>query len=225
MKFVIISDTHEYHDQVKVPDGDILIHCGDWTNRGEPLAIQKFFYWFTNQPHKYKVCIPGNHELSLEGKQRPEVLRLINEYVNNTENLYFLENSSVEIEGIRFYGAAATPYFHGWAFNFQRGKDIAIEWKKIPENVQVLITHGPPHGILDMVQDTASNKGRDLHQGCEELAKKIKELKQLKIHVFGHLHTDGGKQTVVNNIIHANAAICTEQYSPTNPPIVIDLEV
>jgi Icc-related predicted phosphoesterase len=221
LKIVIISDTHERHSYVIVPDGDILIHCGDWTNRGDHAAIKKFLYWFWRHPHKQKVLISGNHELSLEGANRPNSLKLINDYVN--DNFHFLENSGATIEGLKFYGSPATPFFCNWAFNFQRGKDIAAEWKKIPDDVNVLITHGPSHGFLDLVEDIPSNKGRDLHQGCEDLSKRIQDLKELKLHCFGHLHTDGGKSVIENGIIRVNAAICTEQYQPINPPVVIDL--
>jgi len=221
MKIIAISDTHEMHSSVQVPDGDILIHCGDWTNRGEIPAIHKFLEWFVAQPHQHKVFIPGNHELGLVGEGRDRAFRLIGQYVS--KDVHFLLNTSVTIEGLKFYGSPATPYFFGWAWNYQRGKDIAIEWEKIPNDVNVLITHGPPYGILDMVENTISNIGRDLHQGCHDLKNRISNLKDLKIHLFGHLHTDGGKQAEVNGVIHANCAICTERYKPYNPPIIIDL--
>jgi predicted phosphodiesterase len=223
MKLSIISDTHELHHNVKVPEGDILIHCGDWTNRGEAPAFDRFLTWFAGQPHKHKVFIAGNHELTLEGDSRESALNVIKEYTNKHSNLHFLENSSINIEGLNFYGTPTTPYYFGWAFNFQRGKDIAAEWKKIPDNVNVLITHGPSYGILDLVENSVANIGRDLHQGCQDLADRISNLKELKLHCCGHLHTDGGKKVEVNNIIYVNAAICTERYQPINNPVVVDL--
>jgi predicted phosphodiesterase len=223
MKLVVISDTHDMHSKISVPDGDTLIHCGDWTNRGDPFAIEKFLDWFSSQPHKKKMFIAGNHELSLDGLRSKAVLSFIKEYTDKDSNLHFLHNSSVVIDGLNFYGSPATPFFCNWAFNFHRGKDIAAEWKKIPDNVNVLITHGPSYGILDLVKDNISNKGRDLHQGCEELAKRIKELKELKLHCCGHLHTDGGKYQKVNGITYVNAAICTENYQPTNLPVEIEI--
>lgn len=221
LKLVAISDTHELHHYVTVPEGDILVHCGDWTNKGSPTAMKKFLDWFSAQPHKEKVLIAGNHELSLEGAGRPKALQLISNYTG--DHFHFLENSSVKIHGLNFYGTPATPFFFAWAFNFQRGKDIAMEWAKIPDDVNVLITHGPAYGMLDDVEDSLSNMGRDLHQGCEDLAKRIKDLKDLKVHLCGHLHTDGGQQVTKDGVIFANAAICTERYSPANKPVIIDL--
>lgn len=223
MKIVAISDTHTLHQHVQVPEGDVLVHCGDWTNRGDLDDIKKFLEWFTGQPHKHKVFIAGNHELTLEfgGATRNKSLAMISKYTN--DNTHFLENSSVMIEGLKFYGSPATPWFFNWAFNFQRGKDIAVEWAKIPDDVNVLITHGPSYGILDLVEDTLANKGRDLHQGCQDLKDRISYLRELEVHLCGHLHTDGGKSVKVAGVMYANAAICTERYQPINPPVVIDL--
>jgi len=221
MKIVVISDTHEKHDLVKIPEGDILIHCGDWTNQGTLPSIEKFLEWFSKKPHQHKVFIPGNHELGLVNANKAQAFDLINRYVN--DNLHFLLNSSVTIEGLKFYGSPATPFFFNWAFNYHRGKDIAVEWSKIPDDTNVLITHGPPYGILDMIEKTFSNMGRDLHQGCKDLLDRINQLKELKVHVYGHLHADGGESVVVNGVTYANAAICTERYFPSNPPVIIDL--
>jgi len=224
VKLVIISDTHEQHEHVQVPEGDVLIHCGDWTHRGDPVAIEKFLNWFSAQPHKHKVFIAGNHELSLEGRSKDAAFEFIkSEYTDKNSNLHFLHNSSVVIEGLNFYGSPATPFFCNWAFNFQRGKDIAIEWKKIPDNVNVLITHGPSYGILDMVEDNSSNRGRDLHQGCKDLAERISFLRELELHCCGHLHTDGGKYQKVLGVTYVNAAVCTERYQPTNLPVEIEI--
>ncbi len=223
MKIVVVSDTHTMHRQIELPDGDVLIHCGDWTHRGEEHAITDFLDWLASQPHKFKIFIAGNHELSLEGVTREKSLKLIKSYTDTINNLYFLENSGVTIDGLNFYGSPVTPYFCGWAFNVQRGKDIAAEWKKIPDNVNVLITHGPPYGILDLVEDFGSNKGRDLHQGCKDLEERIKDLREVELHCFGHLHTDGGKSEKVKGVTYVNAAICTEEYRPTNLPVVVEL--
>ena len=218
MKLVIISDTHSFHRKINVPDGDTLIHCGDITNKGELSLIKDFSSWLKELPHKNKIVIFGNHEIGMRfGDKRLDAIEMI------TEAAFYLENSSIVIDGIKFYGSPATPHFYDWEWNYNRGKDIAAEWKKIPDNVNVLITHGPSYGILDLVEDSGANKGRDLHQGCKDLAERISFLKELKLHCFGHLHTDGGKSANVNGIHYVNAACCTESYNPTNPPVVIDL--
>jgi len=219
MKLVIISDTHSFHRKINVPDGDILIHCGDITNRGELSIMKDFSNWLKELPHKNKIVVFGNHEVGMsKGPKRLDAVGMITE-----ADAYYLENSEIIIDGVKFYGSPATPRFYDWEWNYNRGKDIAREWAKIPNDVDVLITHGQSYGILDLVQNTLSNAGRDLHQGCEDLAAKIAELKQLKLYCGGHLHTDGGKSENVNGVIYVNASICTEQYYPINKPVVVEI--
>jgi Icc-related predicted phosphoesterase len=219
MKLVVISDTHSYHREVNVPDGDVLICCGDITNKGELSIIEDFSNWLKELQHKNKVVIFGNHELGMaNGPKRKKAIELI-----ESSGAFYLENSEVVIDGLKFYGSPATPRFYDWEWNYNRGEDIAKEWSKIPEDVNILITHGPPYGTLDMVEDTIFNRGRDLHQGCKDLKNRQSNLKELKCHLFGHLHSDGSKIVKFNNVIYGNAAICTEQYQPTNKPLVIEL--
>jgi predicted phosphodiesterase len=219
MKIVVISDTHELHHKVTVPDGDVLIHCGDFSNKGNHVIVTKFLDWFSNHRHEHKILIAGNHELTFEGIKRDTSLNLVKQY----SNINFLENSSIDIEGLKFYGSPVTPSFCNWAFNFDRGKSIQREWAKIPDDVDVLITHGSPYGILDLVGDDVSNIGRDLHQGCKDLRDRILELEKLQLHCFGHLHYNGGKSIVINNITYVNAAICNDNYQAINKPVAINI--
>lgn len=220
-KIVAISDTHQLHEHVTVPEGDVLVHCGDFTNRGTDAAFESFLTWFTAHPHEYKVFISGNHEEGLDkGATRPLKLNLIQRYLDKYPNLTYLENSSVIINGMKFYGSPITPFFFDWAWNVHRGPAIAGFWKDIPDDVQVLITHGPAYGILDLVEDITA---RDPHQGCADLLERVNNLKDLKLHLSGHLHHQGGQQTVVNGRIHANAAICNDRYKPVNKPIVVEI--
>lgn len=214
MKIVAISDTHQLHHQVNLPEGDVLVHCGDFTNKGSEKAIEDFLEWFSNQPHPYKVFIGGNHELGLDmGAFRNKKLKLVKSFTN--DNLFYLENSAVVIEGIKFYGSPYTPFFFNWAWNLRRGAPLAANWSLIPEDTQVLMTHGPPYGILDQ---TASGS-----QGCQDLFNRIENLGQLKLHLFGHLHLEGGNQTVRDGKIFANAAVCDDSYRPIHSPIVVEI--
>lgn len=221
LRVIAISDTHERHSQVTVPPGDLLIHCGDFTNRGSMDAVKSFLDWFMAHPHPNKCFILGNHETTFSGNGSHKYFNLVKKTLDS--KTHFLHNSSAEIEGFKIYGSPVTPFFCGWAFNYNRGKDIAAEWAKIPLDTNILITHGPPYGILDLVEDTLSNRGRDLHQGCQDLRTTIQKLPQLKLSLHGHLHTCGGQTEVIDGITYGNAAICTEQYDPTNKAIVIDI--
>lgn len=219
MKIVAISDTHEQHTKINLPDGDILIHAGDATYRGELSAFENFINWMIKQTHTYKICIGGNHELGFEhGPNRKQALKMLSD-----NGIIYLQDSGVTINETIFWGSPVTPRFFDWEWNRNRGKDIQKHWDLIDTQVNVLITHGPPHGILDLVENNTFNKGRDLHQGCEDLTKKIKSLKQLKAHVFGHLHLNGGQSKTIDGVIFANASICTEQYNPINKPIVFEI--
>jgi predicted phosphodiesterase len=224
LKLVFISDTHGQHDKIILPDGDVLVHCGDWTNRGDSLEMERFLDWFSAQPQEHKLFIAGNHELTLDYgvRSRLSALELIKEYTDKDSKLHYLEESSVVIDGIKFYGSPITKFFCNWAFNRHPGKDIQHHLNKIDRDVNVLITHGQPYGILDLVQDNSSNAGRDLHQGCKDLSNRIKDLKDLKVYAGGHLHHGYG-QTLINGVQYVNAASCNEAYQPYNAPIVINI--
>jgi hypothetical protein len=220
-RIVAISDTHQLHSQVTVPEGDILVHCGDFTNRGTEAAIESFLTWFVAHPHEHKVFIPGNHEEGLEkGASRIRCMALVQKYLDANPNLIYLENTWEYVNGIKFYGSPNTPWFHDWAWNVHRGPALAAVWAKIPDDVEVLITHGPAYGILDLVNDFTA---RDPHQGCADLLERINNLKDLKLHLSGHLHYQGGEQTIVNGRIHANAAICDDRYKTVHNPIVVEI--
>lgn len=218
MRIIALSDTHNQHDSVILPDGDILIHAGDWTNHGRANEIEKFLTWFVSQPHKYKLFCAGNHELSLDkGPLQKLKLEFVRSFLN--DNTHYLENEAITIEGIKYYFSPASPFFFNWAFNYNRGKDIAAVWAKIPDDTQILITHGPSSIAL---AEAPRGIGMTENVGCEDLAVRILQLKLLKVHIHGHIHHSHGTKEI-NGIKFVNAAICTEAYKPTNEPIVIDI--
>lgn len=220
MKICHISDSHERHAQLVLPEADILIHSGDFSMTGAKAKVIDFIDWMARQPFKHKICIAGNHDLSLQEhhKSRKEILKLF-----KSNNIIYLKDSSIIIDGIKYYGSPWQPVFYNWGFNLPRGKALADKWALIPDDVNVLITHGPPYGVLDLVVDDISNIGRDLHQGCQDLTNRLMNLTELKAHCFGHLHLNGGQQKILGNVIFSNAAICTDSYSPTNLPQVFDI--
>ena len=143
MKIVAISDTHGLHTQVKVPDGDILIHTGDVSSQGKEFEIILFLNWFRDLPHKHKVFIAGNHDFYFERTPVSDVNKII------PDNVIYLNDSGVTVEGIRIWGSPIQPWFYDWAFNRQRGAEIKKHWDLIPENTDILMTHGPAFGIHD----------------------------------------------------------------------------
>ncbi|PXX92422.1 metallophosphoesterase [Marinobacter vulgaris] len=209
MRLVCISDTHSMHRQVKVPDGDILIHAGDCLGVGTLEELEDLDNWFSEQPHRHKILIAGNHDWCLQDEPA-EAEALI-------RNAIYLRDTGTEIEGLKFWGSPWTPVFYDWAFNLARGPTIAERWQQIPADTDVLVTHGPPAGILDQVITASDSQS----VGCDDLARRLEQL-ALKMHVFGHIHESYGQQTV-NNCVFINASTCTSSYNPLHPPVVVDL--
>lgn len=215
MKIVCISDTHNCNEQITVPDGDLLIHSGDATVNGTDQEVIEFIQWFSNLPHKRKIFVAGNHDWLFEIDNRHARLLLAD------SKIIYLQDSAVEIDGLKIYGSPWQPRFFDWAFNLNRGLELAEKWKFIPNDIDVLITHGPPHGILDQVPRPWGIE----NTGCEELRKRIEEVAEhcrLKLHIFGHIHCGYGTHEEFG-IKFVNASNCDEQYNPTQPPIVVNL--
>lgn len=213
MRLILLSDTHTLHRVVKVPDGDVVIHCGDFSN-GDVVSAADFVMWFERLPHKRKILIAGNHDRLCE--TIPDVWRSI--LSHQGPSIIYLEGDSVEIKGIRFWGSPYTPEFFDWAFNVKRGL-LHEHWDKIPNNTDVLITHGPAYGILDIPQTTII--GQKDHCGCKELSEAIKRVKP-KLHAFGHIHYSYGMHAG-KDTASANVSICGENYKPTRQPFIYDL--
>lgn len=206
MKVVFISDTHSQHEKLDMPEGDLLIHSGDFTTLGKVNEIVGFNDWLGKQPLKHKIIIAGNHDLLFESNNS-----LARSLITNA---IYLENSEVNIEGLKIYGTPVSPRFYNWAFNKERGSEINRYWDMIPNNVDILITHSPPYKILDK-----SFKGE--YCGCEGLLEKIKLVKP-KIHCFGHIHESYGILEQ-DNIKFINSSSLDSKYQPTNKPIVLEI--
>lgn len=225
MKLVIISDTHSLHGTMlnHVPDGDVLIHCGDVCNRGTTNDFLDFLAWFSTFPHETKIFIGGNHDFALQNKSDEVKHALANLELSGTD-IHYLEDSGLTIqvgdeEPINFWGTPWTPEFYNWAFMKKRGEEMADVWAKVPENTHVLITHGPP--MTRTFVDYAVYDG--INVGCEEQAKRIDELKDLKVNCFGHIHEGYGMTDTANGVHLINASVCTIRYYPWNKPVEIEI--
>jgi predicted phosphodiesterase len=205
LRLVIVSDTHGFHD-ASLPDGDVLIHAGDGCKRGTIDEARAWLDALRRQPHPHKLVIAGNHDRCFE--TTPELVRPL------THGLTYLQDDVTTIAGLRFWGAPWQPWFLSWAFNLQRGAEIAEKWALIPADIDVLVTHGPPHGILDRTYD-------DRPVGCEELRRVVDRIAP-RVHAFGHIHEAYGTQ-VQGRTLFVNASICTLRYQPDQAPIVVDL--
>lgn len=205
-----ISDTHGKHDEITkdLLGGDFLIHSGDISPQGTYWEVYYFCKWFSKIPnYKHKIFVAGNHDwlFQREPERAKEILRLF-------KNITYLQDELVELDGVKIYGSPWQPEFHGWAFNLPKnGGELQSKWDMIPNNIDILVTHGPCFGHLDKVI------GRNDNLGCELLVKKVEEVKP-KIHCCGHIHTGRGiKQT--ENTLYINSSVLNEQYNYHFQPI------
>lgn len=226
MRLVIISDTHGKHRKLApLPKGDVLIHAGDLMSDSDRVTdVVDFSEWMGEQPFKHKLFVAGNHDMLFQRSEFTMVFHGMN-YLEDNELIIHDPNS---VTGrLHFWGSPWTPRplsskvnVSDWAFMGERGPAMKQYWDKIPEDIDVLITHGPPQGIMDYIP----KYGPDL--GCSELLAATQRIKP-KLHIFGHIHHCYGQQ-IAGGIHFVNAAQANEphrgdHYEIVNHPVVVDL--
>jgi len=283
-RIVCISDTHSMtsHMNRSVPDGDVLIHAGDFTRCGHLQEVRQFNTWLGSLPHPHKIVVAGNHEISFDpnfkghknlsnvkGAHRsnhtgdglevevlsPASCRRQDSVGSNSApyidkhytyageegegggggaamdgqemepasikkeltNCIYLEDRSVTLYGIKFYGSPWQPEFHNWGFNLRRGRPLLDKWDMIPDDTDVLITHTPPVGYGDL---TASG----LRAGCVDLLNSVQRRIRPKYHVYGHIHEGYGVRSD-GKTVFVNASICDLAFKPSNKPIAFDVAI
>lgn len=185
---VCISDTHG--SQPSLPAGEILIHAGDLTQSGTHIEIQNTLSWLHQQPHPHKIVIAGNHDILLDPSQCHASSWPLKRETLDWGNLIYLSPDSPTTtitcsngRKLKIHGNPLTPRHGNWAFQYPRNHD---PWRdQIPQDTDILITHGPPKGHLD----TAS------HYGCIHLLREVWRVKP-RVHVFGHIHDGYGTEYV-----------------------------
>ena len=210
MKIWHISDTHTYHDLLKIPDGiDMVIHSGDCSNPRDPYnnepEVREFIDWYKELPIKYKIYVAGNHDTSIEK-------RLVVKQDFEDNNIIYLENESIVIEEIKIFGSPHTPQFGNWAFMKERTK-LERFWRlAIDEDVDIIVTHGPPKGILDKSYDRENNIEAC---GDKSLLNRILEV-QPAYSLFGHIHNNkdivnaGMQKLSICDTFFSNGSVVTD---------------
>ncbi len=206
MRIVCLSDTHGLHQRLRVPEGDLLLHAGDFSMAGRPDEIERFDRWLGTLPHAHKVVVAGNHDFLFE--RDPARARAL------LGSAAYLEDSLLEIGGLRIWGSPWQPWFFDWAFNLARGPELAAKWALVPDGVDVLMTHGPPAEVLDR---TANDEG----VGCRDLSRALERIRP-RLHVFGHIHESYGRLER-DGTTYVNASNCDLKYRPVQAPIVVEL--
>jgi len=211
MKIWHISDTHTYHGLLDIPkDVDMVIHSGDCSNPQEIVKshseILDFINWFSMLPIKYKVFVAGNHDVAIE---RNWITR--DHFIE--KDIVYLQNESITLDGVNIWGSPYTPSFgSGWAFNRKRDK-LHDLWATIPDDTNIVISHGPPMGILDLSYSAYGNKLENC--GCTAFKKRILQL-QPELCLFGHIHNcedlinAGTTKLSAYKTIYSNGSVVTD---------------
>lgn len=220
MRILAISDTHNKHLQIpsrfiENSDNsvDTIVHAGDVSSRGYKGEIIDFLKWYNELNFKNKILIAGNHDFYFEEGKPEDIAAMLAEYPNIT----YLNDSGVEIDGVKFWGSPVQPWFYNWAFN-RKGTDICKHWDMIPNDTHVLLTHGPVKGYLDMTQQGES-------VGCPYLLEKISQMSNLKLLVSGHIHEAYGMIDFPDGGIFLNASVLNLRYEMVNLPIQVEITV
>src|SRR5258708_23902017 len=207
-KIIAISDTHNQHRLLDLPDGDILIHAGDLTGRGSTKELCEVFNWFRELANKYQdiIFIAGNHDFGLQGPW------------DNTlpMNVHYLQDSYIKIQGLKIYGSPWTPNFGNWTFMKDDRIELPKVWAKIPEDTDILITHGPPRDVLDLNQEKERCGSRALYNRIAK--QKDLLLENLKVHIFGHIHESYGHIGKCYNV-----SVLNRRYELVNLPTIIEI--
>lgn len=185
MRIVAVADTHLYHDELAVPDGDVFVHAGDMCRGGDLDELALAAAWIRSLPHPTKIVVAGNHDWAF-ALDRERAVGLLG------PGITYLEDSGAIVDGVRFWGSPWQPSFNDWAYNLPRGERLRERWALIPPSTDVLITHGPPLGI----GDRGPVGGR---AGCADLLARVQEVRP-RLHLFGHIHQDGGVSRVAGTL-------------------------
>jgi Icc-related predicted phosphoesterase len=206
VRIVLVGDTHGQHRTLHVPSGDFLLHAGDFTllNRSRE-EVRDFNQCLSDLPHRRKVVVPGNHDFKFADPK----------WRNLISGAILLLNEGVELDGIRIWGSPLTPS-NFESFGATSEADCARIFSQIPDGTDLVITHGPPFGILDVAE-----RGNGNH-GCAHLLAAIRRVRPA-LHVFGHIHQSYGMASA-NGTVFVNAAPAGPGYRVIRQPIVIEYD-
>ncbi len=178
-----ISDTHNAHDQLRLPPGvDVVVHCGDESSSGKLSQnedeCRRFLSWYSALEIPVKIFVPGNHSIAVE----QNLIR-----AQDYPAIKFLIHEPCRFGQILFFGSPFTPQYSDWAYMKTR-QELTTLWQSIPSGIDILITHGPPKGILDVTRD--ADHGKPIHAGSRSLADQIMQRIRPRLHAFGHIHDE-----------------------------------
>lgn len=210
MKFVCLSDTHGNHRTVNVPNGDVIIHCGDITHKSNHAEVSDFISWFAGLNFSHKILVAGNHDRFIR-KRKQEFMELI-----ASHNIDYLENTAIKINGHSIFGSPFTLNNACiGAFTYHGTPEAERIWSEIPDEVDILVTHAPPKGFRDF------SKTENNNAGCQVLREKVLSVKP-RYHIFGHIHESYGVETYGDSVF-INASLANGSEEIVNNPVVFEL--
>jgi len=210
-KIVCLSDTHGSHGNLRLNrwlknnPAEIFLFAGDYQYNSYDNG-EDFIEWLSNLPYKHKVIVPGNHDGNFD---------IIREKCKNYDNIHFIIHNSIKIEGIKFFCSAYSRTFGDWWF--MESEDVLeYLYEKIPEDINVLITHTPPFGVLDQTV-------HGILAGSTSLNHRINKLPNIKYNIFGHIHENFG-EIKIEKVKYINCSIVDEKYYPKNLPVIFEYD-
>lgn len=231
VRFVCISDTHGRHEDLAplLPEGDVLLHTGDFTNSGDLGELRRFGFWLGSLPYPRKLVVAGNHDVTLHeeyylatGRWRFHAREPLDPALARAafleacgDSVTYLEDAAAVVQGVRVYGSPWQPEFCDWAFGLPRGPALAHRWAAIPDDTDVLLTHGPPLGRGDRC--SGGNRA-----GCADLLGAVQGRVRPQFSVFGHIH-EGHGATFDGTTHFVNAASSSWDHRCENVPLVFDV--
>jgi Icc-related predicted phosphoesterase len=200
MLILHLSDTHNLHRELQnLPPADVIVHSGDMSMAGTGNEVADFVEWFGTLDYQYKIFIAGNHDYCLEKKDIKRIQCFL------PQNCFYLYNSGVTIERVKFWGI---PFFFS--------DDVSGEYfnmiEQIPRDTNILISHRPPFGVLD---------DDNITYGCPDLLQAVIDVRPC-YHLFGHVHNAYGIEKSKDTTF-VNAALVNEEYQLLNEPFVFDI--
>jgi len=207
------------HTKVRVPGGDVLIFCGDMCTTGTIGQAIKTSHFLNKLPHKHKIIVAGNHDFPFAQMDPHVIVPRGVSYLCDTSMRVRVPDTDILL---KIHGMPWTPEFYNWAFMMPRNSEqMSRRVDEIPDNVDILITHGPPYGILDEAPTYIKREPIGMsHEGCMLLRDRVLKI-QPKLHVFGHIHNRYGSVTI-NDVLFVNAALCDDQHVVMHNPVIVD---
>ena len=222
-----IADLHGHYPKLK--GGDLLIVAGDLSAHDHGGEHFEFLMWLKDQKYIRKIFIAGNHD--------NQWIDYVPHAPTFKHGMEYLCDSGTEFEGLKIWGSPWTLTFpginpHCTAFT---GTEAELEAKfaLIPDDTDILITHGPPYGIMDAVHREVFCGERDEWVGSVSLLEKVFRICP-KLHVFGHIHEGYGRYNHtprggssenlgITPVTFVNCSHVNERYKPVNKPVRVVL--